>query len=103
MSSFQSLLVKEHRGYYRGARQVHIDGGAVTQHITFRLHNSIPKPRLKEMQEEHDELEPIRIYGPRVRHLESKLNENNQQPWLMHPEIAEIVQDTLTHWHTLRY
>jgi putative DNA methylase len=79
----------------------HVDPGAYTQFITFRLADSMPQSVLEKWQSELKQ-GVITDAGFR-RRIEDYLDQNYGARWLADPRIATLVQDTLLNLDGKRY
>ena len=75
----------------------------VPQSITFRLANSLPSSLLKKWSKELINLQCDRISLERRKRIEAALDEGYGEPWLCHPEIGLLVEDTILHGDKSRY
>ena len=75
----------------------------VPQSITFRLANSLPSSLLKKWSKELSNLQCDRISLERRRRIEAALDQGYGEPWLCHPEIGLLVEDTILHGDKSRY
>ncbi len=87
---------RQSRGYIP-----HIDPGAYTQFITFRLADSMPQGVLKKWK---IDLQRGEITDADFRRrIETYLDQNYGSRWLSDPRIAELVQNTLLNLDGKRY
>ena len=83
------------KGWHRRGYLPHFDGGEVTQFVTFRLHDSLPRKILNSLESEfkgNDDLE-------KQRRVEKYLDCGYGECFLKNPNIAEIVKSKLLAMH----
>lgn len=104
--------------YYR-RHLPHIQLPGATMFITFRLANSIPMQVLRELDQERQENERAlsKIPDPQTRSRQAEIQErkffgkwdhrldssSNEPYWLVKPEIAQLVSNSLHHQDAKRY
>ena len=81
----------------------HFQGSAVIQTITFRLSDSLPQVKLRELEGELANLSNDVQARERRQRIEQWLDAGMGCCALRHPSCAEIVQDTLFRFHGERY
>jgi putative transposase len=84
------------RGWHERGYLPHYDVPNVTQFVTFGLADALPPNALARILEKADEKAQRRI-------LEFELDRGHGSCWLSRPEIAEMVQAALLHFHGERY
>ncbi|MDD2735915.1 MAG: transposase [Desulfuromonadaceae bacterium] len=81
----------------------HFEGGSIPQSVTFRLADSLPQQKLKELNEELRRLSCQDADLERRKKIESWLDAGIGDAWLKQPAIAEIVQKALLFFDGTRY
>ena len=81
----------------------HCDTRLHFQSITFRLADSLPRERLRALEEELAILPPERIDAERRRRIEAWLDAGMGCCALRHPKVAALVRDALLHFDGERY
>lgn len=92
------VLRRRDRGYLP-----HIDGGDLLQFVTFRLADSIPLERLKELRAQGAGLVRSEQQAERRRQLETWLDEGMGSCALANASVACIVRETLRRFDGERY
>lgn len=91
------------RGWYSRGYVPHCDGYGLLQSITFRLADSLPKQTLIQMQRELSRIPKERQNPEKRRRIEFWLDQGLGCCALRHPTVAEKVQESLLHFHGVRY
>ena len=82
----------------------HLDGGITTQHIIYRLADSIPSRRIALLQDEMKDLQSSvdqsNLYSERMEEI---LDQGLGSCILGEPEIAKVIVDTWKHFEAERY
>ncbi|HQZ98519.1 MAG TPA: transposase [Pyrinomonadaceae bacterium] len=92
---------KDPRYWHSRGYLPHFDQDGFTQFVTFRLADSVPQHVLDRW---HLELKAGEITDAGVRRrIEYYLDQNYGERWLMIPEIANTLQQTLLRWDGERY
>jgi REP element-mobilizing transposase RayT len=86
------------RGY-----QVHIESHHLIQHVTFRLADSLPHHVVAEWDAELKGLPPMLRNPEKQKRLNAYLDAGHGGCILREPAMAQLVQDTLLHFHGQRY
>jgi putative DNA methylase len=84
-------------------RLPHFEAGEVPQHITFRLHDSLPRELLARWQDELARLPEDEQALERRKRIEAALDAGHGACWLRDPHIAELVEQSLLHFDGERY
>ncbi len=93
--------MSEHRGWFRPRNLLHFDA-EVTQSITIRLDDSLPKEVLLRLTEEMKDVKANQSIE-RVKRIESLLDNAHGSCILREPKCAQIVQDALLFLHEKRF
>ena len=88
-----SLTVSEHRAWFQPRKLPHFDA-EVTQSITIRLADSLPKEVLSKLAEDLKDVKSNRSVE-RVKRIETLLDNGYGSCILREPKCAQIVQDAL--------
>ena len=93
--------MSEHRGWFQPRKLPHFDA-EVTQSITIRLDDSLPKEVLIRL---NDELKDVKANHnlERVRRIETLLDNGLGSCILGEPNCAKLVQDALLYLHDKRF
>jgi REP element-mobilizing transposase RayT len=91
------------KGWYSRGYLPHFDSGAVTQMVTFRLANSVPRARVEAWRTQLRLRPAPEIEAELRRRIERYLDRGYGDALLRQPRVAEIVQDTLLHFDGQRY
>jgi REP element-mobilizing transposase RayT len=91
------------RGWYSRGYLPHYNNLSTFQSITFRLADSLPKARLREIECELLESSPSKISAERRKLIESWLDAGIGCCALKHPALAALMQETLLKWDGARY
>ena len=86
----------EHRGWNSRGYLPHLDAAAVSQHVTFRLHGSLPASVVDRLKADGDGA----AYSSAV---DEELDRGNGPVWLADPACAAIVADALRQFDGQRY
>jgi REP element-mobilizing transposase RayT len=86
---------KQHKGYYERWFLPHYDIPNACQFITYRLGDSLPASKVKEL----NDLAPEQ----RTPSMQAYLDAGLGQCYLRHPSIAAIIEENLLHFHKKRY
>ncbi|WP_058867441.1 REP-associated tyrosine transposase [Chloracidobacterium thermophilum] len=89
--------------WHSRGRLPHFEAGAVPQHITFRLHDSLPRELLARWQDELARLPEDEQALERRKRIEAALDAGHGACWLRDPRIAELVEQSLLHFDGERY
>jgi REP element-mobilizing transposase RayT len=81
----------------------HFDGGAITQFVTFSLHDCFPRKIVAKWREELDFLSAIDAEKERRKRIEAYLDTGHGHAWLRDPYLANLVQQTILYHHDVRY
>lgn len=86
--------MEENKGWYSRKKLPHFDGGGVTQFITFRLADSLPREVVGAM---YDEIQGLKgnIDEAKFERIEYFLAQGAGSCILREPRCAELVQDSL--------
>tara|TARA_R110002051_G_scaffold160835_4_gene232436 strand:- start:131 stop:763 length:633 start_codon:yes stop_codon:yes gene_type:complete len=88
--------MNEHKGWHRRGYLPHLDAAAVVQHVTFRLHGSLPASVLQRLKADADGAD----YQAAV---DEELDRGTGPLWLADPDCAVIVADALRQFDGQRY
>jgi REP element-mobilizing transposase RayT len=91
------------RGWHSRGYLAHFDGGSLPQMVTFRLVDSLPKAVLGRWENELATLPEARACAERRERIERFLDAGAGAMWLSRPEIANLVEGALLHFHGKRY
>ncbi len=91
------------KGWYPRGYLPHFDSEAVTQMVTFRLANSVPRARLQAWRTQLRLRPAPEIEAELRRRIEKYLDHGYGDTYLREPRVAEIVEDTLLHFDGERY
>lgn len=96
------MSANDHKGWYSRKGLPHFDGGEVTQFITFRLGDSLPKATLVALS---NELNTFKGNLEREKHerIEMYLDQGSGSCIMREPKCAQIVQDALIYLDQKRY
>lgn len=86
------------RGY-----QVHVESHHLIQHVTFRLADSLPLHAVEQMDRELKDLAPAHRDPEKRKRLNAYLDAGRGCCILQDPAMAQLVQNTLKHFHGERY
>lgn len=90
------IPMTEHKGWHQRGYLPHLDAGALIQHVTFRLHGSLPAAVVERLKAEVD--------GPDYHAaIDDELDKGLGQLWLAEPECAAIVVAALCLFDGQRY
>ncbi|AEP11955.1 REP-associated tyrosine transposase [Chloracidobacterium thermophilum] len=89
--------------WHSRGRLPHFEAGEVPQHITFRLHDSLPRELLARWQDELARLPEDEQALERRKRIEAALDAGHGACWLRDPHIAELVEQSLLHFDGERY
>jgi REP element-mobilizing transposase RayT len=76
----------------------HFDGGEVTQMVTFRVADSLPRDLLERLDWELQHAPPEERHSRWLRQVERLLDRGHGECWLAASAIAELVQTALLHF-----
>ncbi len=94
---------KEYRGWYSRGYLPHLDETGLLQSITFRLADSLPQEKLRQIEElSRSEPEEKRDTQRRTE-IERWLDRGIGCCVLRHPELAQVVEDALLHGDGSKY
>jgi putative transposase len=91
------------RGWYSRGYLPHRDEVGLLQSITFRLADSLPQGKLKELEAELEHLSEGVRGAERRKRIEDWLDAGMGCCALRHPMVARMVQDSLLHFDGDRY
>ncbi|MBL7940687.1 MAG: transposase [Flavobacteriales bacterium] len=81
----------------------HVVSAELIQHVSYHLADSLPKEALERMQEETNSLPPKLRDAEKEIRIAAYLDAGKGSCILRVPELAEMVQETFTHFHGERY
>ncbi|MBL6650676.1 MAG: transposase [Reyranella sp.] len=81
------------KGWHNRGYLPHFDSPETVQFLTFRLADSMPQVRI----------EALRLQPDAVLLIDKELDAGLGACWLRRPEIAELTQDALLHFDSVRY
>ena len=90
-------------GWYSRGYLPHFDNPGTIQSVTFRLADSLPQLKLREIEDEIACLPPAKIDAERRKRTETWLDAGMGCCALRHPALAEVVRETLLKWDGDRY
>jgi REP element-mobilizing transposase RayT len=96
IEDFRNVWVK--RGYLP-----HFDGHGAIQHVTFHLADSLPKETLIRLQRETACFPDTRKNTELRKRIETFIDSGYGSCALKNTKIAEMIQNTLIHFNTIRY
>lgn len=91
------------RTWYSRGYLPHCDERHLLQMITFRLVDSLPREKLRLLEDELRKLRDVRREELRRRRIEGWLDAGMGCCALRHPEVARYVQESFLHFHGERY
>ena len=91
------------RGWYTRGYLPHYDASHILQSVTFRLADSLPQQTLHQLEAELRRLPEHRREAARRQRIETWLDAGLGSCLLRHPEVADHLQQSLQHFHGLRY
>lgn len=91
------------RGWYSRGYVPHLDAQGVLQSVTFRLADSLPQEKLRQLELDLKELSEDEHYRVRRMQIESWLDSGMGCCALQHPAIAETLENALMHFDGERY
>ncbi|MFP4165677.1 MAG: REP-associated tyrosine transposase [Opitutales bacterium] len=91
------------RGWYTRGYLPHRDDPQVLQSITFRLADSLPQEKLKQLENELERLPVGKREIERRKQIETWLDAGMGCCALKHPKVALYVQNAFRHFHHKRY
>lgn len=86
----------EHKGWNSRGYLPHLDAAALTQHVTFRLHGSLPASLIDRLRADSDGVAYLSA-------IDDELDRGAGPTWLADPECAAIVADALRQFDGQRY
>jgi REP element-mobilizing transposase RayT len=96
-----------HPGWHSRNYHPHLDAPGLIQHITFRLHDSLPVQLLDNWRVELQLLEGVPAADPRQIQLRERIaqyeDEGYGQCWLQNPRLAVLVEQALWRFDGGRY
>lgn len=93
-----------HLGYYHSPGTLpHFDVGGIYQFITYHLADSLPKAKIKAMQEELKGLPPTEIVQKKWKLLDEYLDTGYGSCLLRNPECANVIISAWQFFHLIRY
>jgi len=81
----------------------HVDGADLIQHVSYHLADSLPKEALERMQAETKDLAPKLRDAEKEKRIAAYLDAGHGGCILRVPELADMVQETFTHFANDRY
>jgi putative transposase len=91
------------RGWYSRGYLPHYDNPKTIQSVTFRLADSMPQAKLREIEKELENLPTEKMDSERRKKIEFWLDAGIGCCALKHPQLASLLQDTLLKWDGARY
>jgi putative transposase len=91
------------RGWYSRGYLPHFDGQHLIQFITYRLADSLPQSKLKELKEELKKFPKAEREIKHQKRIEDWLDAGMGCCALAHPDVARVVQNSFLHFHGERY
>ncbi len=86
----------DHKGWNSRGYLPHLDAAALTQHVTFRLHGSLPAPVIDRLKAEGDGAAYLSA-------VDEELDRGLGPVWLADPDCAAIIADALRQFDGQRY
>ncbi len=81
----------------------HVEGDELIQHVSYHLADSLPKEAVAAMDEQLKSLPPKLRDAEKEKRIAAYLDAGHGSCILRVPELAELVQETFTHFHGDRY
>jgi REP element-mobilizing transposase RayT len=94
---------RDPRGWHSRGYLPHFDSNEVTQHVTFRLADSLPKEVVERLAMELRDEDPVRRESEKRRRLEAFIDAGYGACWLRRSDCARVVQESLLHFDGERY
>lgn len=91
------------KGWYSRGYLPHYNNPGTIQSVTFRLADSLPQSKLREIENELAALQPGKIDAERRKRIETWLDAGMGCCALRHPALASLMQETLLKWDGDRY
>jgi REP element-mobilizing transposase RayT len=91
------------RGWYSRGYLPHYNNPETIQSVTFRLADSLPQSKLREIENELADSPPGKIDAERRKKIEAWLDAGKGCCALNHPALAALLQETLLKWDADRY
>lgn len=91
------------QGWHSRGYLPHFEGGSIPQTVTFRLADSLPKERLKRLDNELACLPKDGAADERRKRMEADLDLGLGRAWLRDPRVAEPVENALLYFDGERY
>lgn len=91
------------RGWYSRGYLPHYNSPETIQSVTFRLADSLPQSKLREIENELADSPPGKIDAERRKKIEAWLDAGMGCCALNHPALASLLQETLLKWDGDRY
>src|SRR5271168_2855134 len=91
------------RGWYSRGYLPHYDTEKLLQSVTYRLADSLPQEKLRQLEDELHDHPANRREAERRKRIEAWLDAGLGCCALRHPEVARYVQDSFLHFHGERY
>lgn len=91
------------RGWYSRGYLPHYNNTGTIQSVTFRLADSLPQSKLREIEEELSKVAPAKMDSERRKKIEAWLDAGMGCCALRHPGLADLMQETLLKWDGDRY
>jgi len=86
----------EHKGWNSRGYLPHLDAAAVIQHVTFRLHGSLPASVIDRLKADADEADYLSA-------VDDELDRGLGRAWLTDPDCAALVAEALRQFDGQRY
>jgi len=90
-------------GWYSRGYLPHYNKRETIQSVTFRLADSLPQTRLREIENELADIPPGKVDSARRKKIEAWLDAGIGCCALRHPDLASLMQETLLKWNGDRY
>lgn len=91
------------RGWYSRGYLPHRDSPSLIQSITYRLEDSLPQEKLKELERDLEDTAEESRDAERRKRIEAWLDAGIGCCALKHPDVARYVEESLKHFHGARY
>jgi putative DNA methylase len=95
--NFKPRSTPSEHGWYSRGYLPHFDGPQLTQHLTFRLFDSLPQELIESWRRESRNDTQFR------KRVEKYLDAGHGSSWLSRPDVASIVCDSLQFHHLNKY
>ncbi|MDP3849077.1 MAG: hypothetical protein Q8Q59_01135 [Luteolibacter sp.] len=90
-------------GWYSRGYLSHYNNRETIQSITFRLADSLPQAKLREIENELASMPPAKVDSERRKKIEAWLDSGIGCCALKHPALASLLQETLLKWNGDRH